>query len=72
MVRIKRIIVNGSAIMLKDENRIPVLRGLLADLLDVTPVQITFTFDTLEGSLMKEDPIIESLQKLKDESLQDK
>ena len=63
MIRVKRIAINGSTILLKDKSSMQELKQGLGSLFDVSPSQVTFTYDEIEGTLTKEDPIIQNLQK---------
>ena len=64
MIRVKRVILRNTSVMLKDEKGLEEFRGLLAELLDIDTTQITFTHDELNGHLDEDDPCLKTIKKL--------
>jgi|GEM_PF-4416592 hypothetical protein len=66
MIRVKKVILRNTSIMLKDEKNLEEFRGQLAELLDVDLTQVTFTHDELAGYLEEDDPCLKTIKKLKE------
>lgn len=72
MIRVKKIIVRNSSILLKDEKSLSEFRNSIGELLDVSPILITFTTDELDGTLNEDDSSLKILRKMKEDSEKEK
>lgn len=66
MIRVKKVILRNTSILLKDEKSLEDLRVELGILLDIDASQITFTYDELAGTLEEDDPCLKQIKKLKE------
>lgn len=67
MIKVKKIIIRNSSIMLKDIENLELLREALANVFEVGISSITTTYEELEGILIENDSCVKSLMKIKEE-----
>jgi len=64
MIRVKKVIIRSTSIMLKDEKSLEELRGQFAKLIDVDNPQVSFVYDELNGTLEEDDPCLKTIKTL--------
>lgn len=65
MLRVKRVIIHKSDILVNDENGLHELKNLIATAMDVTPSQIHFTHTEVKGDITEDDQAVSNLKQIK-------